>query len=116
MRYIPSFHRRSTINLAQRSVASILSPIERYIRYYIEALPYYKPGYSIQVCLIITHHHQIPLFEQDIKLICPPPDCLPFCDSICMRSLLNCLSISHITQIISTLLSDGKVLMHSRNV
>ena len=44
-----SFHRRSTINLTQRAAASILSPIERDIRYYIEALPYYKPGYSIQV-------------------------------------------------------------------
>lgn len=44
-----SFHRRNTINLTQRAAASILSPIERDIRYYIEALPYYKPGYSIQV-------------------------------------------------------------------
>ena len=33
-----------------------------------------------------------------------------------MKSLLNCLSLNHIQIIISALLCDGKVLIHSRNV
>ena len=59
---------------------------------------------------------QIPLFHRQLVLECPPKGSLPFCDPLCMRSLLGCLSLTHIQEVVSTLLRDGQVLLHSRNV
>ena len=51
-----------------------------------------------------------------VELRCPPANCLPFCDPLCLRALLQCMSLRHVETILCTLLTDGKVLMHSRNV
>ncbi|KAK8821715.1 hypothetical protein WA556_002162 [Blastocystis sp. ATCC 50177/Nand II] len=101
-----SFRRKSLSSpLSKTSITDSLIPIERDIRYYIEALPYTVPG-----C-----HLHIPLFTSDIQLTLPPADCLPFCDPLCMKSLLGCLSLPHIQTVVSALLRDGKILLHSRN-
>ena len=93
-----------------------LTPIEEDIKYYVKFTPYYKPGYAIHVSPIPPHEMQIPLFHRQLVLECPPKGSLPFCDPLCMRSLLGCLSLAHIQEVVSTLLRDGQVLLHSRNV
>ncbi|KAK8827375.1 hypothetical protein WA538_003338 [Blastocystis sp. DL] len=96
-----SFSQRRSVRAAPLSQ----SPIERDIRYYVEALPFYTPGVALTV----------PVAGSRVELRCPPANCLPFCDPLCLRALLQCMSLRHVETILCTLLTDGKVLMHSRN-
>lgn len=68
-------------------------------------LPYIQSGMNLA----------IPLFHHQLSLSIPPSTCLPFCDYLCLHSLFSCLSIEHIQIVLSTLLLDGKVVLHSQN-